>query len=163
MGPSFCICSAQLQDLKLKGNRKNNLTLWMTSRLLTKHAIFYTKRLKGSVISWLWHPVRDTGSAQDKQNCFISDFKKWHQGKNQDKACVHVYACIPVWSTSFWDNLFKTKQKPNKTKQYGKKEPQKLSSNNWILMSCQPHRVTSGQSNSDHKQIHTSKLLFSCI
>ena len=27
-------------------------------------------------------------------------------------------------------------------------------SSNWILMSCQPHRVTSGQSNSGHKQIH---------
>ena len=26
-------------------------------------------------------------------------------------------------------------------------------------MSCQPHRVTSGQSNSGHKQIHISKLL----
>ena len=36
------------------------------------------------------------------------------------------------------------------------------SSDNWILMSCQPHRVTSGQSNSGHKQIHTSKL-FSLI
>ena len=32
------------------------------------------------------------------------------------------------------------------------------SSSNWILMSCQPHRVTSGQSNSGHKQTHTSKL-----
>jgi len=32
------------------------------------------------------------------------------------------------------------------------------SSSNWILMSCQPHRVTSGQSNSGHKQIHSSKL-----
>ena len=32
------------------------------------------------------------------------------------------------------------------------------SSSNWILMSCQPHRVTSGQSNSGHKQIHISKL-----
>ena len=31
-------------------------------------------------------------------------------------------------------------------------------SSNWILMSCQPHRVTSGQSNSGHKQIHISKL-----
>ena len=30
--------------------------------------------------------------------------------------------------------------------------------NNWILMSCQPHRVTSGQSNSGHKQMHISKL-----
>ena len=35
------------------------------------------------------------------------------------------------------------------------------SSSNWILVSCQPHRVTSGQSNWGHKQIHTSKLLFS--
>ena len=32
------------------------------------------------------------------------------------------------------------------------------SSSTWILMSCQPHRVTSGQSNSGHKQIHVSKL-----
>ena len=32
------------------------------------------------------------------------------------------------------------------------------SSSNWTLMSCQPHRVTSGQSNSGHKQIHISKL-----
>ena len=32
------------------------------------------------------------------------------------------------------------------------------SSSNWILMSCQPHRVTSGQSNSGHKQMHISKL-----
>ena len=32
------------------------------------------------------------------------------------------------------------------------------SSSNWILMSCQPHRVTSGHSNSGHKQIHISKL-----
>ena len=29
---------------------------------------------------------------------------------------------------------------------------------NWILMYCQPHRVTSGQSNSGHKQMHISKL-----
>ena len=34
----------------------------------------------------------------------------------------------------------------------------KHSSSNWILMSCQPHRVTSGQSASGHKQIHISKL-----
>ena len=33
-----------------------------------------------------------------------------------------------------------------------------ISSSNWILMSCQPHRFTSGQSNSGHKQIHSSKL-----
>ena len=32
------------------------------------------------------------------------------------------------------------------------------SSSNWILMSCQPHRVTSGKSNSGHKQIHILKL-----
>ena len=32
------------------------------------------------------------------------------------------------------------------------------SSSNWILVSCQPHRVTSGQSNSGHNQIHISKL-----
>ena len=32
------------------------------------------------------------------------------------------------------------------------------SSSNWILMSCQPHRVTSEQSNSGHKQIHISQL-----
>ena len=32
------------------------------------------------------------------------------------------------------------------------------SSSNWIWMSCQPRRVTSGQSNSGHKQIHISKL-----
>ena len=31
-------------------------------------------------------------------------------------------------------------------------------SSNWILMSCQPHRVTSGQSNSGHEQIHISKF-----
>ena len=31
-------------------------------------------------------------------------------------------------------------------------------SSNLILMSCQPHRVTSGQSNSGHKQMHISKL-----
>ena len=30
---------------------------------------------------------------------------------------------------------------------------------NWILMSCQPHRVTSEQSNSGHKQKQISKLL----
>ena len=32
------------------------------------------------------------------------------------------------------------------------------SSSNWILMSCQPHRVTSGQSDSGPKQINISKL-----
>ena len=32
------------------------------------------------------------------------------------------------------------------------------SDSNWILMSCQPHRVTSGLSNAGHKQIHISKL-----
>ena len=32
------------------------------------------------------------------------------------------------------------------------------SSCNCILMSSQPHRVTSGQSNSGHKQMHTSKI-----
>jgi len=31
-------------------------------------------------------------------------------------------------------------------------------SSNRILMSCQPHRVTSGQSHSSHKQMHISKL-----
>ena len=31
------------------------------------------------------------------------------------------------------------------------------SSSNWILVSCQLHSVTSGQSNSGHKQIHISK------
>ena len=31
------------------------------------------------------------------------------------------------------------------------------SSSNWIWMSWQPHRVTSGQSNSGHKKIHISK------
>ena len=36
-------------------------------------------------------------------------------------------------------------------------EPEKNSSS-WILMSCQPHRVTSGQSNSGHKQTNISKL-----
>ena len=29
---------------------------------------------------------------------------------------------------------------------------------NWILMSCQPHRVTSGQSNSSYKQMHISQF-----
>ena len=38
-------------------------------------------------------------------------------------------------------------------------EKENSSSSNWILMSCQPHRVTSGQSNSGYKQIHISKLL----
>ena len=37
------------------------------------------------------------------------------------------------------------------------------SSSNWILTSCQPHRVTSRHSNSAQKQIHLSKLLFSRI
>ena len=37
------------------------------------------------------------------------------------------------------------------------------SSSNWILMSCQPYRVTSEQSNSGHKQIHISKLFSQCI
>ena len=32
------------------------------------------------------------------------------------------------------------------------------SSSNWILMSCQPHRVASGLSDSGHKQTHISKL-----
>ena len=32
-------------------------------------------------------------------------------------------------------------------------------SSSWILMSCQQHRVTSGQSNSGRKQIHISKLI----
>ena len=35
---------------------------------------------------------------------------------------------------------------------------QSLSSSNWILMSCRPHRVTSGQPNSGHKQTHISQL-----
>ena len=35
------------------------------------------------------------------------------------------------------------------------------SGSNWILMSCQPHRVTSGQSNSGQKQI--SKLFLNII
>ena len=39
----------------------------------------------------------------------------------------------------------------------GKRDWNESSSSNWILMSCQPHRVTSGQSNSGHKQIHISK------
>ena len=39
-----------------------------------------------------------------------------------------------------------------------KSHTEKPSSSNWILMSRQPHRVTSGKSNSGHKQIHISKL-----
>ena len=39
-----------------------------------------------------------------------------------------------------------------------KREQGSSSSSGWILMSCQLHRVTSGQSNSGHKQIHSSKL-----
>ena len=35
------------------------------------------------------------------------------------------------------------------------------SSSNWILMSCQPHRVTPGQSNSGHKEMH-NWILTSC-
>ena len=38
------------------------------------------------------------------------------------------------------------------------KSQRSSNSNNWILMSCQTHRVTSGQSNSGHKQVHVSKL-----
>ena len=44
------------------------------------------------------------------------------------------------------------------TKMYASANKSTTSSSNWILMSCQPHRVTSGQSNSGHKQIHISKL-----
>ena len=36
-------------------------------------------------------------------------------------------------------------------------------SSNWILMSSQPHRVTSGQPNSGHKRIHISKTLLTYI
>ena len=39
-----------------------------------------------------------------------------------------------------------------------KKKEEEESSSNWILVSCQPHRVTSGQSDSGHKQIYVSKL-----
>ena len=37
-------------------------------------------------------------------------------------------------------------------------------SSNWILMSCQPCWVTSGQSNPGHKQVHISKLFsYICV
>ena len=39
------------------------------------------------------------------------------------------------------------------------KNPHFCCVSNWILTSCQPHRVTSGQSNSGHKQTHVRPLL----
>ena len=54
----------------------------------------------------------------------------------------------------------KIKKKSQENGPLEKKEKTKVS--NWIVMSFQPHRVTSGQSNSGHKQMHISKL-FSCI
>ena len=41
--------------------------------------------------------------------------------------------------------------------------PISTSSSNWILTSCQPHRVTSGLSNSGHKQIHISETLLTYV
>ena len=38
-----------------------------------------------------------------------------------------------------------------------------VSNSNWILMSCQPHMVTSGQSNSGHKQITFLNSSHICI
>ena len=51
---------------------------------------------------------------------------------------------------------FLKKEKSQENGPLEKKEKTKVS--NWIVRSCQPHRVTSGQSNSGHKQIHISKL-----
>ena len=45
-----------------------------------------------------------------------------------------------------------------KKKEDEEEEEEKSSSSNWILVSYQPHRVTSGQSDSGHKQIYVSKL-----
>ena len=58
------------------------------------------------------------------------------------------------------NNKNSTNNPPPPPKKKKKKQQQKTthgSSSNWILMS-QPHRVTSGQSNSGHKQINISKL-----
>ena len=40
----------------------------------------------------------------------------------------------------------------------GKHTPANELDSNWTLTSCQPHRVTSGQSHSSHRQMHISKL-----
>ena len=66
----------------------------------------------------------------------------------------------------FLNQIHKTKDhglQANAGQKKKKKNPdwireRESSGSNWILMSCQPHRVTSGQSNSGHKQIHISKL-----
>ena len=70
---------------------------------------------------------------------------------------------IPPTSTQSSIAAKKKKKKERmKKKQKKRKNLQQKSnsSSNWILMSCQPHRVISGQSNSghNHKQIHISKL-----
>ena len=65
-------------------------------------------------------------------------------------------------SINYLSGYFSNMQNPTKlstiTNHSHKNLNYSSSSNNWILMSCQPHRVTSGQSNSGHKQIHISKL-----
>ena len=50
------------------------------------------------------------------------------------------------------------REKKKKREKKERESRESSSSSGWILMSCQPHRVTSGQSNSGHKQIHSSKL-----
>ena len=55
-------------------------------------------------------------------------------------------------------SLFLITTKHNFQRAINYKADVNTSSSNWILMSCQPHRATSGQSNSGQKQIHISKL-----
>ena len=71
---------------------------------------------------------------------------------------VHWYPFVPLaFHVSVWSHPLRFSSGSGRV--CGNFPPSVCWSSNWILMSCQPHRVTSGQSNSGQKQMHISKLL----
>ena len=69
--------------------------------------------------------------------------------RRRKKMTQHSPHKVCLWTNYIWIHISKMIPGPKNSSS---------SNGNWILMSCQPHRVTSGQSNSCHKQIHISKL-----
>ena len=94
--------------------------------------------------------------AKEKPGCWqkMSSRMKWIvQVWEWRCLCSFIFLCFLfsiILSTVLFMMLFQI--------HWLQRKQEESSSSNWILISCQPHRVTSGQSNSGHKQIHISEL-----
>jgi len=128
------------------GNKNNNKKTPTHLQSQDKETWTFDKSQHGKssrrrdVIETKWH--------MQKENLAVG--KKCHQGWNElyksenDAAFVHwFFVCFLfsiILSTVLFMMLFQI--------HWPQRKQEESSSSNWILMSCHPHRVTSGQSNS---------------